>query len=133
MWTPGLIGLAMSMFVLAAVRDKPADLGFPPVADAAAAPPPAAHKADKEEDKAAATAEAGSTTATGKAEQAGGMAGALRDVLRLPSIWALAFTYFFIYVVRQVRVAFLTPTSMSMSVSVCLSAAIPLQCLLCAS
>lgn len=81
MWAPGLIGCVIGLFVLGAVRDKPTDLGFPAVdAPAAAAAAPA----------------------TDKPKSSGGnMMTALSSVLKLPSIWALAFTYFFIYVVRQ--------------------------------
>lgn len=80
MWAPGLIGCVIGLFVLAAVRDKPADLGYPPV------------------DAPAAT----SAAAQDKPRSSGGnMMSALSSVLKLPSIWALAFTYFFIYVVRQ--------------------------------
>lgn len=103
MWAPGLIGCAVGLLVLAAVRDKPTDLGFPPT-DASAQKKPAA---------AAATAAAGATrapagdqqkvqaAADAKQSAGGGMMAALKSVMQQPAVWALAFTYFFIYVVRQ--------------------------------
>eukprot|EP00879_Flechtneria_rotunda_P013225 GHRR01013810.1.p1 GENE.GHRR01013810.1~~GHRR01013810.1.p1 ORF type:complete len:450 (+),score=159.08 GHRR01013810.1:172-1521(+) len=86
MWAPGLIGVVIGLFVLTAVRDKPTDLGYPAVdAPAAGAATAAAKPAEEKEEK-------------GKG---GSMMDYLGSVLKLPSIWALAFTYFFIYVVRQ--------------------------------
>lgn len=83
MWAPGLIGCVIGLFVLAAVRDKPSDLGFAPVDAPAAAATAAASGKDKPK-------------STG-----GNMMAALSSVMKLPAVWALAFTYFFIYVVRQ--------------------------------
>ncbi|WIA32408.1 hypothetical protein OEZ86_003235 [Tetradesmus obliquus] len=102
MFTPGLIGLSVGLLVLAAVRDKPADLGFPPV-DAPAA---AAVKQDTKQDVAKPQQQQDVAKPqqqqedTQKQQQSGGMLAALKSVAKLPSIWALAFTYFFIYVVR---------------------------------
>eukprot|EP00878_Enallax_costatus_P019444 GHUV01020515.1.p1 GENE.GHUV01020515.1~~GHUV01020515.1.p1 ORF type:complete len:354 (+),score=105.03 GHUV01020515.1:441-1502(+) len=81
MWAPGLIGCVIGLLILAAVRDKPTDLGFPPVDAPAAAAAPAQDAKPK--------------------SGGGNMMTALSSVVKLPSIWALAFTYFFIYVVRQ--------------------------------
>lgn len=92
MWAPGLIGCAVGLLVLAAVRDKPADLGFPPT-DAAAQKAAAAAAASKQNAEAAASG--------GTASPGGGMMAALKSVMQQPAVWALAFTYFFIYVVRQ--------------------------------
>ncbi|KAI8464482.1 MAG: hexose-phosphate transporter, major isoform [Monoraphidium minutum] len=97
MWAPGAIGLAVAFFVLGAVRDRPQDCGFAAV-DAA---PPL-----KTPEVTAAAAPAEGAKAEGAkavaAEASGdGMMAALKSVLKLPSIWALAFTYFFVYVVRQ--------------------------------
>jgi sugar phosphate permease len=89
MFTPGLIGLSVGLLVLAAVRDKPTDLGFPAVD----APAPAAAKQE--------TAQQPQQQQQDKQQQSGGMMAALKSVMKLPAIWALAFTYFFIYVVRQ--------------------------------
>ncbi|KAF8071289.1 uhpC [Scenedesmus sp. PABB004] len=100
MWAPGLIGVGVGLAVLAAVRDKPADLGFPPVdAPAAAAAKPAPAAAAPAPPAAPAAAEAPAPAAPAAA--GGGMMAALSSVMRLPAIWALALTYFFIYVVRQ--------------------------------
>lgn len=74
--------MAVALFVLAAVRDKPEDLGYPPVDNGMAKKAPAAAAAAKPADE-------------------GGMMGALQQVLKQPGIWILAFTYFCIYVVRQ--------------------------------
>jgi sugar phosphate permease len=97
MWAPGAIGLAVAFFVLGAVRDRPTDVGFPPVdADVAPKKPPAPQPA-------AAPAQAAGAAAKPKAQASNGdgMMDALRSVLKMPAIWALAFTYFFVYVVRQ--------------------------------
>jgi hypothetical protein len=117
MWVPGAIGLSVALFVLGAVRDRPTDLGYkpvdggaapakkaapakdaPPAAAAEAAPAAAAAADAKPADAKPAAAAASAAPADG---EAGGMMGALRSVLKLPAIWALAFTYFFVYVVRQ--------------------------------
>jgi sugar phosphate permease len=89
MFTPGLIGLSVGLLVLAAVRDKPTDLGYPAVDT----PAPAAAAVKQDTDKPQQQQE--------KQKQGGGMMAALSSVMKLPAIWALAFTYFFIYVVRQ--------------------------------
>lgn len=89
MFTPGLIGLSVGLLVLAAVRDKPTDLGFTAV-DAPAKPQQQDAAKPQQED-----------AAKPQQKQGGGMMAALSSVMKLPAIWALAFTYFFIYVVRQ--------------------------------
>lgn len=129
MWAPGAIGLTVACFVLAAVRDRPTDLGYPAVdggaaakkPDAAAAPvvPAAAplkgepagsskwrqlaagEGAGKQAPPAAAVAAAAEAPKAPAAKTEDGMMGALKSVIKLPAIWALAFTYFFVYVVRQ--------------------------------
>lgn len=62
-------------------KDKPEDLGFPPVEPAAAKP------------------------ADGKADKAkpNVLKQLVNNVLKNPFIWGMALTYFFIYIVRQVR------------------------------
>jgi sugar phosphate permease len=92
MWAPGLIGCAVGLLVLAAVRDKPTDLGFPPTDPAAQKKAAAAAAADKPKTEAAAAS---------KSSAGGDMMAALKSVMQQPAVWALAFTYFFIYVVRQ--------------------------------
>jgi OPA family sugar phosphate sensor protein UhpC-like MFS transporter len=107
MWVPGAIGLSVALFVLGAVRDRPTDLGYAPV-DSGAAPTKKAPAA-KDAPVAAGTTpslsteapKAEATPAAAKSDGEGGMMGALKSVLKLPAIWALAFTYFFVYVVRQ--------------------------------
>jgi sugar phosphate permease len=79
----------VGLLVLAAVRDKPTDLGFPPT-------DPAAQKKAAAADKQNTEAAAASTSNAG-----GNMMAALKSVMQQPAVWALAFTYFFIYVVRQ--------------------------------
>jgi sugar phosphate permease len=111
MWAPGLIGCAVGLVVLGAVRDKPTDLGFPPtdasaqqkpaaaaspaVSPAAAAAGPTAAATGKQQQQPAAAASKASSSAGGS------MWEALKSVMQQPAVWALAFTYFFIYVVRQ--------------------------------
>jgi sugar phosphate permease len=109
MWTAGLIGTVVGLGVLVAVRDKPQDCGFPAVDDgsaakkkeaaAAAAPAAATTTEATTATKEGAAAPAAAAAAPAQAEM--GMMGALQSVLKLPGIWALAFTYFFIYMVRQ--------------------------------
>jgi len=106
MWAPGAIGLAVALFVLGAVRDRPTDLGYAAVdADKPKAPAaPASAVAKDAPAAAAAVGKADDATVKPVAAAAGadeGMMGALKSVLKMPAIWALAFTYFFIYVVRQ--------------------------------
>jgi OPA family sugar phosphate sensor protein UhpC-like MFS transporter len=112
MWAPGAIGLAVAIFVLGAVRDRPQDLGFPAVdaekkkaAVAPAVPDAAVAKEGTPAAAAALKADGSAAAAPAPAAAAEGakssMMDALRSVVKLPAIWALAFTYFFIYVVRQ--------------------------------
>ncbi|GBF97373.1 hypothetical protein Rsub_11020 [Raphidocelis subcapitata] len=75
MWAPGIIGLVVGTFVLFTCRDKPEDVGFPPVE------PVAAKKAD--------------------AKKPDVLKQLVNTVLKNPFIWGMALTYFFIYVVRQ--------------------------------
>eukprot|EP00198_Chlamydomonas_reinhardtii_P009859 XP_001699196.1 hexose-phosphate transporter, minor isoform [Chlamydomonas reinhardtii] len=79
MWAPGIIGLVVGAFVLLVCRDKPEDIGYPPV-----------EPTDKDKGK-------------GKAEKpkADIWGSLLNSVLKNPFIWGMALTYFFIYVVRQ--------------------------------
>jgi len=74
MWTPGLMGLALGLFALEVVKDSPEQAGFPPV-------------------------EASPAGATAKDTMSIGAA--LAQVVKTPAIWLLAFTYFFVYIVRQ--------------------------------
>uniref|UniRef100_A0A7R9V7P4 Major facilitator superfamily (MFS) profile domain-containing protein n=1 Tax=Chlamydomonas euryale TaxID=1486919 RepID=A0A7R9V7P4_9CHLO len=80
MWAPGCIGLAVGIFVLLACKDKPEDIGYPPVE-------PVQDKPKKQDDK--------------KADSPGIWDSLLNNVLKNPFIWGMALTYFFIYVVRQ--------------------------------
>lgn len=78
MFAPGIIGLVVGCFVLIACKDKPEDLGFPPVEPAAAKP------------------------ADGKDKPKPNVLKQLvNNVLKNPFIWGMALTYFFIYIVRQ--------------------------------
>lgn len=79
MWAPGIIGLVVGCFVLFACKDKPEDLGFPPVEPAAEKP-----------------------KAAGEAKpKPNVLKQLLNNVLKNPFIWGMALTYFFIYIVRQ--------------------------------
>lgn len=102
MWVPGLAGLLVGLAVLAAVRDKPTDLGFPAPGGTVAAATKQAPQQQQQQTESTKDAAAPSTTAAAASSGAGAsMMAALRSVLAQPAIWALAFTYFFIYVVRQ--------------------------------
>jgi len=76
MWAPGIIGLVVGCLVLFTCRDKPEDLGFPPVEPAAVKP-----KSDKAKPNV--------------------LKQLVNTVLKNPFIWGMALTYFFIYIVRQ--------------------------------
>jgi sugar phosphate permease len=109
MWAPGLIGVAVGLLVLAAVRDKPTDLGYPPTDPAAQA----ALAAKQQQQKAQEGKDTTTAAAKPAASAGGGMMAALRSVMAQPAVWALAFTYFFIYVVRQVGGLGLAPASLT--------------------
>ncbi|GFR44243.1 hypothetical protein Agub_g5444 [Astrephomene gubernaculifera] len=82
MWAPGVIGIAVGLLVLMACRDKPEDVGHPPV----------------EPVSEAAAGGHGSSASKPKADIWGSL---VKHVLKNPYIWGMALTYFFIYVVRQ--------------------------------
>lgn len=77
MWAPGAAALAVGFFALAAARDSPQAVGYPP---------PEAEATDKSK-----------LDATGKPS----IRAAFKQVVSSPGIWLLALTYFFVYVVRQ--------------------------------
>jgi sugar phosphate permease len=84
MWAPGIIGMVVGLLVLMTVRDKPEDIGHPPV--------------ELVEIK----RKEGETHTDKNTDNHKDVWKALRDnVLKNPFIWCLAITYFFIYVVRQ--------------------------------
>ncbi|EFJ46805.1 hypothetical protein VOLCADRAFT_92625 [Volvox carteri f. nagariensis] len=82
MWAPGIIGLVVGLFVLLACRDKPEDIGYPPVEPTDGGKQSADKKAAEKP----------------KADIWGAL---MNSVLKNPFIWGMALTYFFIYVVRQ--------------------------------
>lgn len=87
MWVPGLCGLVLGATILLTTKGTPEEAGFPPVEDVDAAP--------------AKPAGADDGPAKGAAAERGLVQMLVEDVLKNPKIWGLAFTYFFIYVVRQ--------------------------------
>ncbi|KAG1676380.1 hypothetical protein FOA52_001175 [Chlamydomonas sp. UWO 241] len=89
MWAPGIIGLAVGVFVLLTCKDRPEDIGYPPVEPIEA----------KKPKKAQATSTATSTAAADAEPSL--WDNLLNKVLKNPFIWGMALTYFFIYVVRQ--------------------------------
>lgn len=85
MWAPGICGIVIGLLVLLAVRDSPEAIGYTPVEAApVAAPPKGGSGGDKADD--------------GKESL---LSLLVNNVLKNPYIWAMAFTYFFIYVIRQ--------------------------------
>ena len=80
MWVPGATGLAVGALLLLLVRDSPEAVGYPPVETVQAKP--------KEKDGSDAPKESLVSLL-------------LNNVLKNPFIWGMAFTYFFVYVVRQ--------------------------------
>lgn len=105
MWAPGIIGLVVGSIVLLTCRDKPEDLGFPPVE------PDTTVKVKVAEKKApAASGGEGGDKAPAAAEKVDAepapakpsvIKALVDNVLKNPFIWGMALTYFFIYVVRQ--------------------------------
>ncbi|KAG1671634.1 hypothetical protein FOA52_006865 [Chlamydomonas sp. UWO 241] len=93
MWVPGFIGLSLALFSLAVVRDSPEEAGFSPDCaasfDEAYAPTPRV---------AAAAAAAAKHPVQDKG---GGIRNAFSHVVANKGVWLLAFTYFFIYIIRQ--------------------------------
>jgi sugar phosphate permease len=78
MYAPGIIGLVVGIFVLTVCREKPSDFGFPPV-----------ESDEPPKKKGEATMSIWDSL--------------LQNVLKNPFIWGMAFTYFFVYIIRQVR------------------------------
>ena len=77
---PGATGLVVGALLLLVVRDSPEAVGYPPVETVQAKP--------KEKDGSEAPKESLVSLL-------------LNNVLKNPFIWGMAFTYFFVYVVRQ--------------------------------
>lgn len=80
MWAPGICGLVVGLLVLLAVRDSPEAIGYAPVEAAPAPKKPAAGDGQPKESL---------------------LSLLVNNVLKNPYLWAMAFTYFFIYVIRQ--------------------------------
>jgi sugar phosphate permease len=96
MWAPGLIGLAVGAGVLLFCRDKPEDVGYPPVEPTTTT--------TKTATPASSSPSVDATNAPEKAEKAKKpdvLKQLVNTVLKNPFIWGMALTYFFIYVVRQ--------------------------------
>ncbi|KAG1666222.1 hypothetical protein FOA52_011522 [Chlamydomonas sp. UWO 241] len=93
MWVPGCIGLSLALFSLAVVRDSPEEAGFSPDCaksfDEAHAPSPRV------------AAAAAAAAAQPPQEKGGGIREAFAHTIANRGVWLLAFTYFFIYIVRQ--------------------------------
>eukprot|EP00884_Botryococcus_braunii_P006797 jgi/Botrbrau1/16118/Bobra.7_2s0080.2 len=81
MWAPGIVGVTIGVLLLIAVRDSPEQCGYPPVEVVQ----------PKAKAKAAAAAKPKESL----------LSLLVNNVLKNPFIWGMAFTYFFIYVVRQ--------------------------------
>ena len=77
---PGATGLVVGALLLLLVRDSPEAVGFPPV-ETVQAKPKGADGSDAPKESL--------------------MSLLLNNVLKNPFIWGMAFTYFFVYVVRQ--------------------------------
>ncbi|KAG2501306.1 hypothetical protein HYH03_001104 [Edaphochlamys debaryana] len=115
MWAPGLVALALGAYVLLACRDSPQAAGFNPVEPHApnTTPSPSSSLSSTPNGKgnanghphASSSSSASSTSASASSTSASKQPGLLRtaidNVLSNPAVWALALTYFFVYVVRQ--------------------------------
>uniref|UniRef100_A0A7S0YG03 Major facilitator superfamily (MFS) profile domain-containing protein n=1 Tax=Polytomella parva TaxID=51329 RepID=A0A7S0YG03_9CHLO len=93
MWAPAAIASVVGLAVAVMCKDRPEDVGFPPVepVDVALSSQARSAKGSKAEK---------ANTKSGNAES--DILGQLvKNVLKNPFIWGLALTYFFIYIVRQ--------------------------------
>jgi sugar phosphate permease len=84
MWAPGVIGLVVGCVLILGVKESPVSAGYSPV---------------EEEEEAVATKEDGETVVPESKQSIKEIL--FNNVLRNPFIWGMAFTYFFIYVIRQ--------------------------------
>ncbi|GLI66075.1 hypothetical protein VaNZ11_009794 [Volvox africanus] len=102
MWAPGLAGMALGLYVLLFCRDTPQDAGFNPV-ETTSKQPAKTSKAGSGSGSGSSTD--GNVVATGSSHNGSKQPSVLRtaidNVLSNPYIWALALTYFCVYVVRQ--------------------------------
>jgi len=86
MWAPGMIGVVVGFILVLGVKDKPETAGFQPVEDPGESNESSQGDGDGEE----------------VPESKQSIKQILFDnVLRNPFIWGMAFTYFFVYVIRQ--------------------------------
>ncbi len=85
MWAPGICGIVVGLLVLLAVRDSPEAIGYTPVEAAPVVVPKGGGGGSSDKD-------------AGKESL---LSLLVNNVLKNPYIWAMAFTYFFIYVIRQ--------------------------------
>eukprot|EP00200_Dunaliella_tertiolecta_P006156 CAMPEP_0202343192 /NCGR_PEP_ID=MMETSP1126-20121109/3422_1 /ASSEMBLY_ACC=CAM_ASM_000457 /TAXON_ID=3047 /ORGANISM="Dunaliella tertiolecta, Strain CCMP1320" /LENGTH=519 /DNA_ID=CAMNT_0048934233 /DNA_START=351 /DNA_END=1911 /DNA_ORIENTATION=- len=88
MWAPGIIGLIVGTFVLIACKDKPQDLGYPPVEEVKEVKSKEQIEKEKKGEKV-------------EQPKQSIWAALVQNVLKNPFIWGMALTYFMIYVVRQ--------------------------------
>jgi len=84
MWAPGMIGVVVGCVLVLGVKDKPETAGFNPV----------------EEEAVVETSASSGEEAVPESKQSIKEI-LFENVLKNPFIWGMAFTYFFIYVIRQ--------------------------------
>jgi len=84
MMVPGLMAIATGVVLLLGIRNKPEDVGLPP------ANPPEKKESPK-----------GASAPAATEDKASAKDILVKYVLRNKAIWALAFSYFFIYAIRQ--------------------------------
>lgn len=80
MWVPGIAGLVMGAYVLISTADSPEKLGFPPVEEVKSKAPKTSEPAKPKPSL---------------------LEMLVKNVLKNPYIWGMAFTYFFVYIIRQ--------------------------------
>jgi len=89
LWAPGIIALSVGLLIILTLKDSPEARGFSPV-EQTKAPQTASQSTDD-------------IAAHGASERNISLLDNLfQNVLSNPFIWGLAFTYFCVYVVRQV-------------------------------
>lgn len=91
LWAPGIIALVFGSVILLTLKDSPEDRGFGPV--------------EQTKQVVVDPAKSASENEQAVEKQPSLLQNLFQNVLSNPFIWGLAFTYFCVYVVRQVRVS----------------------------
>ncbi|GIL45286.1 hypothetical protein Vafri_2446 [Volvox africanus] len=101
MWAPGLAGMALGLYVLLVCRDTPQDAGFNPVETTSKQAAKTRSKSGSESSNSTNGNDSAVSSSNNGSKQPSVLRTAIDNVLSNPYIWALALTYFCVYVVRQ--------------------------------